>query len=1395
MKKILIIFLFFSVELSSQIYLELSRDTSLTFDEIVTQSEAYFDTRGRGKHTGYKQFKRWEYLTKRSLRAGNKIIPNSEIYKVAKTLNSIPGPTRSAGTWSDLGPASATNTSTWSSHIGRLTGIGLDVNDSNHYIVGSPGGGVWKTTDDGVSWSPIFDNEALIQINSLAISPTNNQVYFSGASGIGMMKSSDGGNTWSVMNGIGTGALINRIIIDPSNSNNMLAANQFGNIYRSTDEGANWTIVMTHSSNIYDLEFKPNDPNVVYASAVGDIFKSTDNGQSFTVLSGPWSNGPMMMAVTPNDNNYLYVLEASGGGFGGLYLSEDSGNTFTTQSDDSSGNNNIMGYDLDETGGQAPRDMDVVVSPTDKSEVHVAGIMTFRSTDSGNNWTQTTHWVISNPLPFVHADIDFLFYEGNKIYVGSDGGLFISTDQGNSFTDKTSGLGIRQFYRIGVAETVVDRVSGGSQDNGTGVLDAGSWTDFVGADGMETFIAKHDEDIIYASIQFGSLYKSVNGGTSLSSISNTPGSGDWVSPLEEDPTTNDVLYQGKAQLYKSTNGGSSWNAISSFNPANSNDNNLVEVAIAPNNNQVIYAAYRHQVFRTNDGGSTWTDVSPPYSFSNVNYLSVHPTDDQRALIVLSGANEKVAETTDQGSNWTDITGTLPNVSAQSAIYEGSSVDGIYVSMNPGIFYKDNNFNTNWTSYFTGMPNVNVTELEIRNNFIYAGTYGRGLWKNDLFVNIACNINSVTDLGTEDCDNNLGTYSRVLEINYNGPPNSGTLDVNNLSFTITGSPQIVFIPENLDGNAVNVDINFSAEPSCSLSNPNLYTNPVVCPCIIDSANETLLTCDGFSTGTVDDDIFTFSLDPTGSHIGTSYSVSGDVTATNINYGSAQVFDNGGAGFLVTSGDLNLILTDDDDPTCSLSVVIAAPVSCSENYTCATANIITNPGIHTAIGPNQGNGGSNSGRHANWFSYVPPTDGLLSVHSCLMGVDTRLFVHDGSCGTLNQLITSDDVCPMFTGGNSWASEILDYCVTGGTTYYIEWDDRWSMSGFNFEVLFSTTLYYLDNDGDGFGDPATVIGGCSPPSGYILDGTDCDDTDPNINPNGTEICDGIDNNCDGAIDEGFTSISYYADTDGDGFGDPTNSMMSCTPITGYVSDNTDCDDSNVNVNPGVAEICDGIDNNCDGNVDEGLTTTYFLDNDGDGFGDSNNSMEACTPPSGYVVSDTDCDDNDVNNYPGNTEVCDGADNNCDGIVDGGCGNAPACDDIYLVINTLTMDVYRAEINVSSDATISNNNPVLFTAGTDIDLTADFEVTLGTEFEARIEPCVVVPSNHGSDVNFGIQDLDKLMESLSEKTKKQLRVRLITTDGEIIYEKTGEIGILKEVKRISEDKSEKLILTLKFL
>ena len=195
--------------------------------------------------------------------------------------------------------------------------------------------------------------------------------------------------------------------------------------------------------------------------------------------------------------------------------------------------------------------------------------------------------------------------------------------------------------------------------------------------------------------------------------------------------------------------------------------------------------------------------------------------------------------------------------------------------------------------------------------------------------------------------------------------------------------------------------------------------------------------------------------------------------------------------------------------------------------------------------------------------------------------------------------------------------------------------------------TTTYYADKDGDGYGDPSDTVQACSVPSGYVTDNTDCNDNEPNAFPGNPEVCDGIDNNCDGQIDESVTN-TYYADKDGDGYGDPSDTVQACSPPSGYVTDNTDCNDNEPNAFPGNPEVCDGIDNNCDGQIDEGVTNTYYADNDGDGYGNPDDTIMACSAPAGYVEDNTDCDDNEPNNYPGNTEVCDGIDNDCDGLVD---------------------------------------------------------------------------------------------------------------------------------------------------
>jgi len=194
-----------------------------------------------------------------------------------------------------------------------------------------------------------------------------------------------------------------------------------------------------------------------------------------------------------------------------------------------------------------------------------------------------------------------------------------------------------------------------------------------------------------------------------------------------------------------------------------------------------------------------------------------------------------------------------------------------------------------------------------------------------------------------------------------------------------------------------------------------------------------------------------------------------------------------------------------------------------------------------------------------------------------------------------------------------------------------------------------YYADADGDTYGDAGSTTMACSAPEGYVSDATDCNDADPAVNPGATEVCNGIDDNCDGNIDEGVQS-TFYADADGDGYGDAASTTMACEAPEGYVSDATDCNDGDASVNPAGTEVCNGIDDNCDGNIDEGVQSTFYADADGDGYGDAGSTTMACEAPEGYVSDATDCNDGDASVNPGATEVCNGVDDNCDGNIDEG-------------------------------------------------------------------------------------------------------------------------------------------------
>ncbi|MFH1467067.1 MAG: MopE-related protein [Pseudomonadota bacterium] len=200
---------------------------------------------------------------------------------------------------------------------------------------------------------------------------------------------------------------------------------------------------------------------------------------------------------------------------------------------------------------------------------------------------------------------------------------------------------------------------------------------------------------------------------------------------------------------------------------------------------------------------------------------------------------------------------------------------------------------------------------------------------------------------------------------------------------------------------------------------------------------------------------------------------------------------------------------------------------------------------------------------------------------------------------------------------------------------------------------TTWYADMDGDGYGDAGSTAAACTAPAGYLADATDCDDGAAAVNPGAAEICDGVDDDCDGSVDEddAVDAVTWWLDSDGDGYGGALYSVVACSQPAGFEVDATDCLDTSAAVYPGTTERCNGIDDDCDGATDEPDATdatTWYADADGDGFGDATSTAPGCTQPSGYVASATDCDDDDPDAWPGATEHCDGVDTDCDGTVD---------------------------------------------------------------------------------------------------------------------------------------------------
>jgi len=729
------------------------------------------------KGKGYKPFIRWyEHMKPRVYPSGNMPDPTIARREYQKYTRNNPVSDRAAANWTFMGPTNPTgyvNNGSYQSPggSGRVNVITFDPNNSNTIWIGTPAGGLWKSTNGGSSWTVVSDQFDNMGISAIAIDYTNTNIMYIGTGdkeagdtySTGIMKSTDGGSTWSstsVTFSKSQGAKCTDILMHPTNPS-ILVASFNGLVYRTTNGFSSKSTVL--SATIMDMEFKPGDPNTIYAAGT-KFYKSTNGGTSFSqVSSGLPTSGVqrMELAVSADSPSRVWLLagNSSDQGMKGIYRSTNSGGSFSTLYSSSSGN--LLGWEATPSaniggGGQAFYDLTLAVNPENANEMFVGGVNLFKSTNGGTSWSCSGYWLEGSSYEYAHADYHVIEYlNGSTMYIGNDGGIYKSTNNGGTWVDKSNNLGIAQIARFGLSATNPALIMTGMQDNGTNKYSNGTWSIVYGGDGCESAVDPSNENTVYASYVNGALYRSTNAGSSWTSIRATSG-GSWITPFVIDPNASSTLYSGYTHVYKTTNRGTSWSRIGTT----PGSGNILQLAVAPSNSSYIYFIKEgYTVGKTSNGGSSWSSIGSglPLSSAAPSYIAVSPTDPNTVWVTFSGyeAGKKVYKSTNGGSSWTNVSGNLPNLPTNTIVYQNNTDDLIYVGCDMGIYYKDNN-SSNWTLYSDNLPNTIIKELEIyydnsnqANSRLRAATYGRSVWETPLATSASvCNVPSGLNVTNE-----------------------------------------------------------------------------------------------------------------------------------------------------------------------------------------------------------------------------------------------------------------------------------------------------------------------------------------------------------------------------------------------------------------------------------------------------------------------------------------------------------------------------------------------------------------------------------------------------------------------------------------------------------------------
>ena len=785
-------------------------DNEKTLAELVNSFNTYWSFHDKYKKgSGYKPFMRWVEHWKNATNDQGYVISPQELWAAweqknqAKLNNNSLLRSRPPCNWQPIGPIQ--NASPQSTQArGRINVVCVDPSNPNTIYFGAPAGGIWKSTNAGDSWTPLSDYLPQIGVSGIAVDPNNSNIIYistgdkdaSDSYSIGVLKSVDGGITWST-----TGLTFNNsfkgagdILINPNNSQMLWCATSTG-LFRTLNGGLSWTNQFGGNFTQGTLRIKPNDPTVVYVSSRNKFYKSIDSGATFsnTGITGlPTNSGRLIFDVTAADPNIVYCLSAGispSYTFQGIFKSTNGGITFV--------NTGLTSDILENT--QAWYDLAFCVSQTNANELYSGCLNVWGSTDGGATATKLNSWS-SYSSSFTHADIHFLKFMNNKLFCGSDGGIYVSEDGGLVFNDITGQAQISQFYKISVSKQTSSKITGGLQDNGGFFLNNNLWQSYHGGDGMDNAIDPSNNNKAYGFVQNGiafygitSLTNPVRRYTPPPTANGTALEGEWVTPLRVNSVGE--VFSGYNDLYRLTN-----NVWILRNQSGVGDStvNINLISVDPSNNDIMYISKSNQMYMSTDRGISFSLLYT--ALSRITSITVHSSNSNIIYITTSGTSGDALMSTDGGISFSAIAPGLPAIGKNIIVHQGlNSLNPLYVGTTLGVFYKDDSMAT-WANFDDNLPNVSVTDLEINlvDFKIIAGTYGRGAWQ--------CAIPTQSSLANETFEmENIAIYPNPSEGIFNvamGTINPKTI----LVYDIVG--KIVYSKSEFETNQSNVAFDIS-----------------------------------------------------------------------------------------------------------------------------------------------------------------------------------------------------------------------------------------------------------------------------------------------------------------------------------------------------------------------------------------------------------------------------------------------------------------------------------------------------------------------------------------------------------------------------------------------------------